>query len=185
MAVKKKEEKPKTEPAAAAPSAPAPEAKTKPSEAKIKAEKARAKTRRAREEGGKWGKALPRRKGEFAYRGVPLEELKKMPIEKVAELLPSRQRRKILRGFTQGEKKLLQGLKLGDSAKTQLREMIVLPEMIGKDVEVHDGRKFNKVTITPDMIGHYIGEFAITRQRVKHGAAGIGATRSSKFIPLK
>jgi len=181
---KKKEEKPKTEPAAAAPSAPAPEAKVRPSEAKIKAEKARAKTRRTRED-GKWGKALPRRRGEFAYRGIPLEELKKMPIEKVAELLPSRQRRKILRGFTQGEKKLLQGIKLRDSVKTQLRDMIVLPEMIGKDIEIHDGRKFNKITITSDMMGHYMGEFAPTRHRVKHGAAGIGATRSSKYIPLR
>jgi small subunit ribosomal protein S19 len=63
--------------------------------------------------------------------------------------------------------------------------MIVLPEMVGKEVEVHAGRDFVKISILPEMIGHYLGEFVGTRKRVKHGVAGIGATRSSKYIPLK
>lgn len=37
----------------------------------------------------------------------------------------------------------------------------------------------------PEMIGHYLGEFSITYKPVKHGRPGIGATHSSRFIPLK
>ncbi len=63
--------------------------------------------------------------------------------------------------------------------------MIILPEMIGIDLEIHNGKKFSMVTVQPEMIGHYIGEYALTRNVVKHGSAGVGATRSSKFVPLK
>jgi small subunit ribosomal protein S15e len=37
----------------------------------------------------------------------------------------------------------------------------------------------------PEMIGHYLGEFAISYKPVTHGRPGIGATNSSRFIPLK
>lgn len=39
--------------------------------------------------------------------------------------------------------------------------------------------------LQPEMVGHYLGEFAITYKPVKHGRPGIGATHSSRFIPLK
>lgn len=46
--------------------------------------------------------------------------------------------------------------------------------------------KFNlQVEIKPEMIGHYLGEFSVTYKPVKHGRPGIGATHSSRFIPLK
>lgn len=41
------------------------------------------------------------------------------------------------------------------------------------------------VSLQPEMIGHYLGEFSITYKPVKHGRPGIGATHSSRFIPLK
>lgn len=41
------------------------------------------------------------------------------------------------------------------------------------------------VLFQPEMIGHYLGEFSITYKPVKHGRPGIGATHSSRFIPLK
>ncbi|MDY6966349.1 MAG: 30S ribosomal protein S19 [Halobacteriota archaeon] len=128
----------------------------------------------------------PRRKGEFTYRGHNLEKLKKMNLDEISELLPSKQRRKLKRGLTKEEEKFVNRLKKTDGpVKTHLRDMIVLPEMIGKTIEIHDGRRFNRVEIQPEMIGHHLGEFALTRNRVSHGSAGIGATRSSKFIPLK
>ncbi|MBN3274545.1 RS15 protein, partial [Polyodon spathula] len=72
-----------------------------------------------------------------------------------------------------------------DVVKTHLRDMVILPEMVGSMVGVYNGKTFNQVEIKPEMIGHYLGEFSITYKPVKHGRPGIGATHSSRFIPLK
>lgn len=63
--------------------------------------------------------------------------------------------------------------------------MIIVPEMIGSQVGVYNGKVFNNVEIKPEMVGHYLGEFSITYKPVSHGRAGIGATKSSRFVPLK
>jgi small subunit ribosomal protein S19 len=60
-----------------------------------------------------------------------------------------------------------------------------LPEMVGATVAVHNGKEFTAVDITPEMIGHVLGEFAITNKPVRHGTPGIGASRSSMYVPLK
>lgn len=130
---------------------------------------------------------MPRK---FTYRGYTLEELQKMPRDKFMELLPARQRRTLRRGFTQRQKKLLMKIKKVRKGKnvrlkTHCRDMVVLPEMVGLTIEVHNGKEFTKVDIKPEMIGHYLSEFAPTRKRVRHGAPGMGATRSSLYIPLK
>ncbi|MEA1894201.1 MAG: 30S ribosomal protein S19 [Euryarchaeota archaeon] len=131
-------------------------------------------------------KKLPRRKGEITYRGHTIPDLKKMSLQEFTELLPASQRRKINRGFTEDHKKLIQSVKDGRTMiRTHLRDMIILPEMIGIDLEIHDGKKFNRVTVQPEMLGHYLGEYSLTRNVVRHGSAGVGATRSSKFVPLK
>jgi small subunit ribosomal protein S19 len=57
--------------------------------------------------------------------------------------------------------------------------------MVGKTIEIYNGKVFNRVEIIPEMVGHYLGEYSLTRGRVSHGSAGVGATRSSKFVPLK
>ena len=72
-----------------------------------------------------------------------------------------------------------------EPVKTHLRNMLVVPEMIGSVVGVYNGKSFNNVEIKAEMIGHYLGEFSITYTPVKHNRPGIGATHSSKFIPLK
>ena len=72
-----------------------------------------------------------------------------------------------------------------EPVKTHLRNMLVVPEMIGSIVGVYNGKSFNNVEIKAEMIGHYLGEFSITYTPVKHNRPGIGATHSSKFIPLK
>jgi len=129
---------------------------------------------------------LPKRKEAFTYRGHTLDELKNMRLEEIAELLPARARRTIRRGLPETHKKLLARIKKGESTiRTHLRDMIVLPEMVGLEFEVHNGKQFTKVKIQPEMIGHQLGEFALTRKKVVHGSAGIGATRSSKYVPLK
>lgn len=131
-------------------------------------------------------KKLPRRKEEFTYHGFNAEALKAMTMEELLPVMPSRARRKVLRGWTTSEDKLLADIRKGDSrVKTHVRDMIILPEMIGREIEIYNGKEFVKVEIQPESVFHYLGEFALTRRKVSHGSAGIGATRSSKFVPLK
>jgi len=132
----------------------------------------------------------------FSYRGIDLENLLDLTQEQIVDLLPSKQRRRfnkrgIKRKYTNLLKKLRKSKKLAvvgekpPTVKTHLRDMIVVPEMIGSVVGVYNGKVFNSVEIKPEMIGHYLGEFSITYKPVKHGRPGIGATHSSRFIPLK
>ncbi|HDN68098.1 30S ribosomal protein S19 [ANME-1 cluster archaeon ex4572_4] len=141
---------------------------------------------------------LKKKEEEFTFRGYTLAKLKKMRLEDLAELMCARQRRKLKRGLREGENKLLEALKsvksvsgggeaseAGESVKTHLRDALVLPGMVGKKVGIHNGKSFEYVEIKTEMIGHYLGELALTRKRVLHGAAGVGATRSSKYVPLR
>ncbi|WP_254768882.1 30S ribosomal protein S19 [Salinilacihabitans rarus] len=129
---------------------------------------------------------------EFTYRGYTLDELQEMELEDVAELLPARQRRSIERGLSVEKRKLLEEAREKDEQetanspiRTHLRDMPVLPEFVGLTFAVYTGQSFERVRVEPEMIGHYLGEFQLTRKSVEHGQAGIGATRSSKFVPLK
>jgi small subunit ribosomal protein S19 len=130
--------------------------------------------------------------GEFTYRGYTLDELQEMSLDEVAELLPARQRRTIERGLSVEHEKLLAKAReageeetANDPIRTHLRSMPIVPEMVGITFAVHTGQSFERVKVEPEMIGHYLGEFQLTRTSVEHGQAGIGATRSSKFVPLK
>ncbi|MFB6292308.1 MAG: 30S ribosomal protein S19 [Candidatus Nanohaloarchaea archaeon] len=122
---------------------------------------------------------------EFTYRGKTMEELEEMSLEQFAELLGARGRRKLRRGLRENEKKMLEDLEDGDHARTHQRSMIVVPEMVGKTIEVYNGQDFVPVEIEPEMLGHYLGEFTKTRKEVSHSAPGLGATRSSQHVPLK
>ncbi|MCL2863483.1 MAG: 30S ribosomal protein S19 [Methanimicrococcus sp.] len=128
---------------------------------------------------------LPKRKGEYTYRGKTIAELQALSTEEFAELLPSRERRTIKRGFTEVQKKALADMREGKDVRTHTRGMIILPEMVGKTIAVYDGKKFVDIDVQPEMVAHRFGEFAPTRGKVSHGSAGVGATRSSKFVPLK
>lgn len=131
---------------------------------------------------------------EYAYRGYTFEELQAMSMDRFIHLLPSRQRRSLQRGLTPEQRKLLENIRRAKSAqekgekvivKTHARDAIILPEMVGHTILVHNGREFIPVEITPEMIGHSLGEFAATRKPVKHGSPGIGASRSSMYVPLR
>ena len=132
------------------------------------------------------------REGEFTYRGHTLEEFQGMSVDEVAELLPARQRRTIERGLSAQQEKLLEAAReageeetANDPIRTHLRNMPILPAFVGKTFAVYNGQSFDRVYVEPEMLGHYLGEFQLTRKQVEHGQAGIGATRSSKFVPLK
>jgi small subunit ribosomal protein S19 len=133
---------------------------------------------------------MSRRK--FTYRGYDLEELKKMSLEEFARLVNSKERRYLLRGkFTDEAKKLLKKVELAQQGKynkpirTHVREMVILPQMVGLTIHVYNGKEFIPVEIKPEMIGRRLGEFAMTTKIVKHGMPGVGATRSSLYIPTK
>ena len=125
-------------------------------------------------------------KKEFTLKGKSIAELKTLSHNEVAALLPARQRRTIKRGFTDQQKILLKKVKAKEkNIETHCRDMIIMPEMVGTPIKVHQGREFVLVNIEDDMIGHYLGEFALTRKKVAHAAPGIGATTSSASLSVK
>lgn len=131
----------------------------------------------------------------FNFMGKSLDELKAMSLNDFVKLIPARQRRTIKRGQVKNNpklfKKIEQAIKeLGSGEqkimiKTHLRSLVITPQMVGLTIHVHSGNSFNKVVIQDRMIGHFIGEYVLTRKMVKHSSPGVGASRSSKFIPVK
>ena len=126
---------------------------------------------------------------EFSYRGHSLDNLLSMSMDEFINLLPSRQRRSLQRGLTPEQRILLEKMReakgKGINIKTHVRDLIILPEMVGLKIMIHNGKEFVGVDIKAEMIGHYLGEFAITNKPVRHGTPGIGASRSSMYVPLK
>ena len=128
---------------------------------------------------------------EFTYRGLPQKELEELPLDKLLKLFPARIRRSLTRGINDNKRKLIGEIKATKEGKlktpinTHLRDLIILPFMIGTTVNVYSGKEFVPVTITSEMVSHYLGEYVITNKRVSHGAPGVGASRSSLYVPLK
>src|SRR3989338_4031146 len=132
-------------------------------------------------------------KKEFAFRGYSIEQLLKITDKEFAGLICSRSRRTLLRSGIDKklEKKiekahaLLQQGKEAKPIRTHLRNTIVVPRMVGLRFAVHRGNSFEIVAIRKDMLGHFLGEFALTRKKLMHGRAGIGATKSSTAITAR
>ena len=126
---------------------------------------------------------------EFKYRGYTLEQLQALSLENLLALLPSRQRRSLTRGISDEKRKLLEEIKAAKKSKTpiktHLRDMVILPSMVGHTIHIHNGKEFMPVEIKVEMIGHFLGEYAMTNKRVVHGAPGVGSSRSSLYVPLK
>jgi len=126
---------------------------------------------------------------EFIYRGYTVDELRTMSMDEFIALLPSRMRRSLRRGLSDGQRAVIEKLRSsppeGKPIKTHARDLIILPEMVGRTMLVYNGQEFIEVRINEKMVGHYLGEFAITNRPVRHGRPGIGASRSSMYIPLK
>ena len=133
-------------------------------------------------------------KKEFTYRGFTMEELNQMPMwpetedqDYIVGLLPSRVRRSLGRGMsTETEHSMERVLRSGTKpTRTPRRDMPILPQFVGRRIAIHNGQHFVEIDVKPEMIGHYLGEFAVTRRGVTHSGPGVGATRSSKHVPLK
>jgi small subunit ribosomal protein S15e len=131
----------------------------------------------------------------FTFRGVDLEQLLELNTDQLIDLVHCRARRRFNRGLKRKYNSLIKKLRIAkkdvplgekpNAVKTHLRDMIIVPEMIGSVVGIYNGKVFNAVEIKPEMVGHTLGEFSITYKPVKHGRPGIGATHSSRFVPLK
>ena len=133
-------------------------------------------------------------KKEFTYRGFTMEELSQMELwpsegsdNSIIELLPSRARRSIGRGMSVENEHFLDRIRRNSSTtvRTHRRDMPILPEFVGRRIAIHNGQHFIELDVKPEMIGHYLGEFALSRKNVAHSGPGVAATRSSKHVALK
>ena len=123
---------------------------------------------------------------QYTWHGKTESELTGMDLTVFTNLVPARPRRSLKRGFTDAQKSLLRRIAAGDNnIKTHCRDMVILPSMVGKMLRIHNGKDWEPVSITPDMLGHYLGEFSMTRKPVTNSSAGVGATRSSKAISAR
>lgn len=124
-------------------------------------------------------------KKEFSFQGKSIEELKKLTLKEFAQLIPSRQRRYLLRGLSDEQKILMRNLEKSNTVETHCRDTVIIPMMVGKTIKVHRGNEFVPVLIEPEMVGHALGEFALSRRKVEHHAPGIGATKSSGGVAAR
>ncbi len=132
---------------------------------------------------------------EFRFRGLNVDQLKNLSIEALLPLLNARLRRsldkRVGKYMNDEKRKLRERIKKvregnsNETIRTHVRDMIILPDMVGITINIHNGKDFSPITIKPEMIGHYLGEYSITNKRVQHGAPGVGASRSSLYVPLK
>nr|AJS12986.1 30S ribosomal protein S19, small subunit ribosomal protein S19 [uncultured archaeon] len=127
-------------------------------------------------------------KKQFIYRGKSVEELKELEVREFAKYLPSRQKRSALRNFQMIEdfvKRAKIKLEKGKKIRTHNRDIIIVPQMIGMNIQIHNGKTFNPIVIEPEMLGHRLGEMSGTRSKVAHSKAGIGATKGTKHKAKK
>ena len=125
--------------------------------------------------------------GKEKARGAASLELE-LNLAELAKILNSRARRSIRRGFNDETTRFFDRMRTiprEKTVRTHCRDALVLPEHVGRKVAIHTGKEFKEIEVRPEMIGHYYGEFALTRRFEKHSGPGVGATRSSKFMPLK
>jgi small subunit ribosomal protein S19 len=128
------------------------------------------------------------KKKEFTYRGKDLKELQALDVREFAKYLPSRQRRTLLRNFQQIEDFLSRAkakIAKGKKIRTHQRDLVIVPGMIGMKIQVYNGQNFLAIEVVGEMLGHKLGEFSLTRGRIKHGSAGVGATKGTKHKSKK
>jgi len=127
-------------------------------------------------------------KKQLTYHGKTIEELQKLDVREFAKHLRSRARRTVLRNFQEHEDFINRSqvkISKKKAIKTHSRDLVVVPQMVGMRIQVYNGNKFVPMEVTIEMLGHKFGEFAPTRAKIKHGSAGVGATKGSKHKAKK
>ncbi len=124
-------------------------------------------------------------KKQITFRGKTLEELQKLDVREFAKYIRSSDRRAILRNFQEIEDFVNRAKKKAAKKKpikTHQRDIVIVPELVGMKIQIHHGNGFTQIEVTTDMLGHRLGEFALTRKKVAHSKAGVGATKGSKSL---
>lgn len=128
------------------------------------------------------------------YRGKTADELAGVSADSFLPMLTSRARRAVKRAMGNKSIKVKKFMKRvaeikaknpAKVIKTQVREAVIIPEWLGLTFAVHNGKEWKSVHVSVDKLGYRLGDFAHTTGRVLHSGPGVGATRGSKFIPLK
>ncbi|MFH1325720.1 MAG: ribosomal protein S19 family protein [archaeon] len=122
-------------------------------------------------------------KKQFTYRGKTIDELKKLDVREFAKLLESKYKRFVLRQFHQIENftsRANKKISKNKAVRTHNRDLIIVPQMVGMKIYIYNGKSFVPLIIVEEMLGHKFGEFALSRGKIKHGKAGVGATKGSK-----
>ena len=123
------------------------------------------------------------KKKELLYKGKTMEELKTLETREFAKYVGSRERRTILRQFREIEDFITRAnekIAKKKPIRTHNRTLVIVPKMLDMKIQIYNGRDFISTEVTREMLGHRLGEFALTRQRVKHGSVGIGATKGTR-----
>jgi small subunit ribosomal protein S19 len=128
----------------------------------------------------------------YTYKGISEEEIPNIPMDQFVKISTSRTRRTLLRlKFNPRLKAFIDSVRQAKiknpkkMIKTHVRDAPILPEWVGLVFGVHNGKEFKRVDITVDKVGRRLGDFSHTTTRVLHSGPGVGATRGSKFVPLK
>jgi small subunit ribosomal protein S19 len=127
--------------------------------------------------------AIESSKKTFLYRGKTLEELKALDVREFAKYLKSKPRRNALRQFQEIEEfvsRVKKKVEKNKPIRTHNRNLIIVPQLVGVKLQIYNGHEFFPVEIMKEMMGHRLGEFSPTRNKVKHGGAGVGSTKGSK-----
>ena len=127
-------------------------------------------------------------KKQFIYKGKTIEELQKLDVREFAKYVGARNRRTILRNFQKLENfvnSAKEKTAKGKPIRTHQRDLVIVPDLIGMKIFVYNGNKFIGFEVINEMLGHKFGEFALTRARIKHSKAGVGATKGTKHKAKK
>mmetsp|Transcript_33808 Transcript_33808/g.80611 ORF Transcript_33808/g.80611 Transcript_33808/m.80611 type:complete len:144 (-) Transcript_33808:61-492(-) len=140
--------------------------------------------------------AAPRKRSfrKYYYRGIEVHNLLDLSHREFMNLVTARARRKFQRGLKEKPLALIKRLRKAKKeaagtgekpaiVKTHLRNMIVVPEMVASQLGVYNGQGFVLVEVKPDMVGRYLGEFAITYKPVRHGRPGM-TDNLARFVPV-
>jgi len=123
---------------------------------------------------------------EFKFRGHTLSELQKMSLLDFANIAGTRAKRHLRRNHSDAfYERIEKNKRAAKKIRTHRRDIVVTPKMVGKTIYVYNGKEFIQVDVVPEMLSHYLGEFAFTRKRIRHGKAGIGATKSSTAVAAR
>jgi small subunit ribosomal protein S19 len=116
----------------------------------------------------------------YYFKGKSYDELKNLNQDDLFRIIGSRGRRNLKRGLSIHKKELMKKVKDSNELikqgkqqlriKTHSRDMVILPDMVDLKIEIYTGKAFEPLVVKQEMIGHYLGEFALTRKKVIHGS---------------